>query len=59
MTPKAKRGGKVKAGRKLKPKLIRDMDPKTVVFTDCNVCGRELIYSDEERMGMCRMCADE
>lgn len=30
-----------------------------VVFTNCNVCGRELMTSDEESMGMCRLCSGE
>ena len=29
------------------------------VFTNCNVCGRELIMTDEEAMGMCQICANE
>lgn len=29
------------------------------VFTNCNVCGRELMRSDEEAIGMCAICANE
>lgn len=29
------------------------------VFTNCNVCGRQLITTDEDEMGMCQICARE
>jgi hypothetical protein len=29
------------------------------VFEDCNVCGRELMGSEEWGMGMCLICAAE
>lgn len=29
------------------------------VFTNCNVCGRQLHGADEDRMGMCERCAEE
>ena len=29
------------------------------VFTNCNVCGRQLHYPGEDQMGMCFNCAGE
>ena len=35
---------------------IEDMN-EPPVFTHCNVCGRQLIYQDEDQIGMCDECA--
>lgn len=32
---------------------------RQTVFTNCNVCGRQLIETSEEEMGMCQICARE
>lgn len=29
------------------------------VFSNCNVCGRELVREDEFAVGMCAICANE
>ncbi len=35
------------------------LDEQQVVFTNCNVCGRQLIMADEEACGMCQICMNE
>lgn len=35
------------------------IDGETPVFSNCNVCGRELIRQDEFACGMCMFCANE
>ena len=32
---------------------------KPNVFSNCNACGRKLHNDDEEKMGLCGMCAAE